>query len=313
MVRLIDDDGRAVSGMTLGTAQLGYAYGIANTTGKPDAGAVRDILSCAVAGGITCFDTSNAYEESQRVLGAFFAARPKPAFCTKLMLETGASPAELEKQMQEQVERSLAELQVDRVDIMLLHTPLVLLEHGEAVTRLFAKLRGSGVIRRAGISLQPFSGQLEALWPVVRHEVYEVVQLPLNVMDGRLIRGGGLRRLREAGKFVFARSIFLQGLLLMPEADVQIRMEPAARWLREIRTIADDEGMSVAQLALSYVRDLEEVDSLVIGVDTAPQLAANLALMDGPRISEEGRRRVAEAMNDVPEPVINPALWDNAG
>jgi spore coat polysaccharide biosynthesis protein SpsF len=62
--------GRAVGQMTLGTAQLGLEYGVANRTGKPNretaAGMVRD----AIAHGVTTLDTARAYGDAEEVLGS---------------------------------------------------------------------------------------------------------------------------------------------------------------------------------------------------------------------------------------------------
>ena len=44
---------------------------------------------------------------------------------------------------------------------------------------------------------------------------FDFVQGPLNVFDMRLSRSGWLSRLASAGCSFFARSVFLQGLLLM--------------------------------------------------------------------------------------------------
>ena len=45
----------------LGTAQLGLAYGVANTTGRPDFHQAVRLIAAAAEGGVNCFDTAAAY------------------------------------------------------------------------------------------------------------------------------------------------------------------------------------------------------------------------------------------------------------
>ena len=57
--------------------------------------------------------------------------------------------------------------------------------------------------------------------------------------------------------------------------------------LIQLTDLADKEGLSIQQLALSYIRDLEGVTSLVIGAESSDQVEENIRLMKGPSISEK--------------------------
>ncbi len=52
------------------------------------------------------------------------------------------------------------------------------------------------------------------------------MQLPLNALDRRPIASGVLARLKAQGSEIHARSVFLQGLLLMPPSDLPEFFEP---------------------------------------------------------------------------------------
>ena len=49
---------------------------------------------------------------------------------------------------------------------------------------------------------------------------FEVVQFPLNIFDRRIIDSGWLDKLKKKGVELHARSIFLQGLLLLDKKDL---------------------------------------------------------------------------------------------
>lgn len=301
--------------MTLGTVQLGLAYGIANTRGKPDRAESELLLAKALELGVNCFDTARIYGDSEEVLGRFFERREKPLFVTKAKLipEAGWTDADVERVLRESAARSLECLRLPRLPVLMLHNTDILRTHAAGVKSALRALKDEGVIGKAGVSFSADVGDpLPPEWEAALDDIYEAVQLPMNVLDQRLIHSGGLRQMYEAGKIVFVRSIYLQGLLFLDEADMPPELRPAAGPIRTLREVADSEGIGVAQLALSFIRDLPEVDSLVIGADTPGQLADNAALMAGPALSERAVARL-RSIPLLPESILNPALWPQKG
>jgi aryl-alcohol dehydrogenase-like predicted oxidoreductase len=59
----------SISKMTLGTAQLGLNYGIANNEGKPGEEKALRILDSALASGVNCIDTAADYGDSEKIIG----------------------------------------------------------------------------------------------------------------------------------------------------------------------------------------------------------------------------------------------------
>ncbi len=59
--------------LALGTAQLGLDYGVANRGGKLSAETVDAVVAEALRQGVRCFDTAQAYGESEARLGANLA------------------------------------------------------------------------------------------------------------------------------------------------------------------------------------------------------------------------------------------------
>ena len=61
------------SKLMLGTVQFGMDYGIANTSGKPDAATVKQILFEAFENGVNALDTAPEYGDSEEVIGKTMA------------------------------------------------------------------------------------------------------------------------------------------------------------------------------------------------------------------------------------------------
>jgi aryl-alcohol dehydrogenase-like predicted oxidoreductase len=144
---------------------------------------------------------------------------------------------------------------------------------------------------------------------IINEDIYEALQIPLNVLDHRLIRSGAIREFAAAGKILFARSVFLQGLLMMDENKIAEKVPEALAHVRTIRSLAEEEGVSLAELAISFVRDMPEIASLVIGAETVEQLNDNVKLMSCPQISEAARNKIHRLLGDIPASVVNPKKW----
>jgi aryl-alcohol dehydrogenase-like predicted oxidoreductase len=62
-------------------------------------------------------------------------------------------------------------------------------------------------------------------------------------------------------------------------------------------------------LCIAYVLAQPWIDSVVLGVETAAQLQANLQLVRQPPLAADALRAIATAFADVPDTVLNPSLW----
>ncbi len=309
--------GLTFSRLTLGTVQLGLPYGIANKSGKPDEAAAASILDAALAGGISCFDTANAYGNSEEVLHGYFDRHPdvNSLIVTKMTIraEAESAPAEVERLIYDAVASSQSNLGLAKLPVLMLHNPEIMEAHAATVTRVAKQLVKEGLVERMGVSLRVVAKrEFDALWETLQDDVYEALQVPINLLDSRPLTFGGLQKMEQTGKLVFARSIFLQGLLFMEEADLPAHLREAAGPLSMLRTIAAREGMTMAQLAFSFVRDLPAVHSIVFGAETAKQVQDNLDWFHGPAIGESARADIIRLLDHLPEHIVNPAYWTAA-
>src|SRR3989344_5986387 len=112
-----------VSRLGLGTAEIGFAYGIGPRTLPSEKEAV-DFLKEAADLGITFFDTANYYGTAEERIGkSGILKNPDIIVETKCakFLEDGSdySAAEAERLIREQVETSLTLLKVDALPILM--------------------------------------------------------------------------------------------------------------------------------------------------------------------------------------------------
>jgi aryl-alcohol dehydrogenase-like predicted oxidoreductase len=105
-----------------------------------------------------------------------------------------------------------------------MHRPAQLLStKGPAIYTALQVLKDKQFVQKIGISIyQPL--ELAQVWSIGK---FDLVQAPLSVLDRRLLTSGWLDRLNELGVEVHARSVFLQGLLLMKDNERPSKFE---RW-----------------------------------------------------------------------------------
>ena len=300
-----------ISKITLGTVQLGMNYGINNADGKPSEELAGQVLSTAVNGGITSFDTSSDYGTSEKVVGNFFKSKEdKPIIVTKFGVggyDKNLSELDVEKKVRTEVENSLINLGYNKLPLLLSHNENDLEVYGETLINILKRLQNENLVDKMGASLNHFN----YVDTVLENDIFEAVQVPLNMMDVKNATGDSIKKLAQKDITVFVRSVFLQGLFFrdpdtLPNGVLQNAKEP----LKKIRKIAEEENMSIAGLAISYIRDLNGVSSLVIGAENPRQVKENIDLINVKRMSDTAREKINLAIKGVDERVLQPWLWN---
>ncbi|MFM9196091.1 MAG: aldo/keto reductase [Planctomycetia bacterium] len=291
----------------LGTVQFGLPYGVANRAGQPAYADVVAIVAAAIARGVTCFDTAAVYGTSEEVLGRALRdlrAADRVTVVTKTQPFTPdelASPARAARALEASVEASRRRLGLDCLPLVLFHREADAI-HFDALLAL----RDRGWLRAAGVSCDNRPGPAAEF--AARAGV-AALQLPANILDPRHRRGGSFAAAAHRGVAVFVRSVYLQGLLLMPEADIPEPLRAVVPARRAIEALAAEAGIGVAELAVRFMLGLEGVTSLVMGVDTVPQLEHNLAIVGRGPLDPALAAAVTAAIPQLPEMVVSPPLW----
>jgi aryl-alcohol dehydrogenase-like predicted oxidoreductase len=262
--------------LALGTAQFGLDYGVTNTRGRLDEAAMRAVLEGCRDAGITLLDTASGYGDSEQRLGAALQALAGHPW--QVMTKTPAVPAaavddDAMVHLTQAWHSSRARLAPATIDALLVHQADDLLKPGaERLVTWLQALREAGEVRQIGISVYD-PRQLDAV--VSRHagNVFDIVQLPANIADQRWVRQPLLRKMRQAGTAIHVRSLFLQGLLLVPGVDASFAGPDAADWLRRFHAEVARRGRSPLQSCLEFFRSQPDFDVAVIGATSAHELA----------------------------------------
>jgi len=310
-----------VSRLTLGGGGLGQVWG------KTDRGEAVATVHAAVAGGITLFDLAPLYGrgEAEAVIGEAFDKRPPPGvrFTTKCQLGTPA-PNQAAATIRRHLERSLATMGVDRVDVLLLHSNIIpddyrfprdsavqarfatpLSIYRNEVIPAFEALQRERLIGAWGITGVGLPDTIIAALNDARRPA--VVQCVANCLDS----AGGMRRYdeparprdiiaaaRAAGVGVMGIRAVQAGALtdaldreLAPDDPDRRDFDRAA----PLRALARSLGTTTAKLAHRYALGIDGVDTVVLGVKNRRELAECLAAEAEGVLSADLTRRVDAA------------------
>ena len=286
----------------VGAVQFGLDYGISNSDGITPIEEVRKILTFAKEQRLRVIDTAASYGISEEVLGKTFPQENDFDVVTKtprFERKDASSCAEL---LEQTFLRSLKHLHCSHVyGLLIHHADDLLQDEGGLLIEKMKELKERGVVNKIGVSVYS-ADQVDRI--LDRFKV-DLIQLPLNVLDQRLLISGHLSQLKKEGIEVHARSVFLQGLLLMNPKSLPSYFDSVKPHLVYYHDCLLRNGWSPVQAALSFVTALDEVDVVICGVNNHLQLHA----LCNSVTSVETDAFTKFAIQD--ENILNPSKWKN--
>lgn len=252
--------------IALGTAQFGLDYGIANHKGQVSLGKAKVILRYAHDNGLDTLDTAMAYGDAERRLGEIGIGGWRVVSKLPVLPKGTSSVANWVTQV---VADSLQRLRTERLYGLLLHRPDDLLSsRGKTLYGVLQGLKTRGLVEKIGISVYG----PDELDNICNHFDVDLVQAPLNVLDRRLVESGWLSRLLRRGTEVHVRSVFLQGLLLMPAGSRPARFRRWQELWDRWQTWLASTGLSPLSACLGFALNQPGIDRVIVGVEDLSQL-----------------------------------------
>lgn len=253
--------------------------------------------------GIRVLDTAALYGQSEAVLGQTLPKTHAFSIVTKTPKFDTARDAHREAERLETVFRqSLQNLRQTSVYGLLVHRAADLLTNdGKQLFDKMVLLRERGLVRKIGASVYS-AGEIDGL--LDRYQL-DLVQIPVSILDQRLIRSGHLSSLKKAGVEVHARSVFLQGLLLMQPDSLPAHFSGVGGLLRGYFETIARQGLTPLQAALGFVNSQPDIDVVICGVNNRIHLE-EICRAAETRVEPDHYARFA--ITD--ETIINPSLWE---
>ncbi|WP_162784566.1 aldo/keto reductase [Polynucleobacter necessarius] len=284
--------------ISIGTAQFGSAYGIANRVGEVSEDHIAEMLTQAKLNGIKKLDTAPSYGNAESKLGKYGV---KDFEITTKVSKIPPEVDDIRGHITREVDSSIIRLGVNCIDTVLFHNEKDLEGHrGYLAYQALYDLQLQGLVKKIGVSTY-FSDSLEA---ALREYKFQTIQVPYSIVDRRLEFFNS--RLDLYGIGIQARSIFLQGLLLLQAKEAMKRCKAwgskAAAWslfLNENKCAAYD-------AALYFGLSNSNIETFVVGLDSLEQLQMLLYSLK----SFNGNKWLSiEQLKSEDENLLNPFAW----
>lgn len=183
--------GLDISRFSLGTVQLGVNYGLANTIGVPSEEQAFALLNAAREVGVNCLDTANAYGTSEVVVGDWHKATGGGMnIVSKFKVRDPQDPiGQFKAQLQ------LSQERLGSVAGYLFHDDKDLRAYGDVIRDEFLRAKEDGKISFVGASVYTAD---DVEFMLENHPWLEAVQLPMSVLDTRIVERGLLEEIGRA-------------------------------------------------------------------------------------------------------------------
>lgn len=293
--------------LCLGTVQFGMKYGINNQGGQPSEEACFEMLDLALGRGVRVIDTARAYGTAEVVIGNYLEYR-KCSRHVDIISKLRPNVIEQDEKdvysvIRRELEDSLKRLRVSCLNGYLLHTPEYV--YREDIVQALFRLKDEKLIRNTGVSIY----HMEEGYEAIKRQM-DYVQLPYSILDQRGIKSDFIRQAKEAGMTVFTRSAFLQGLLMMDLDKIPKKLGHSKQYLESFHALAKKYKKPETELLIQFVKALNDIDYLVIGVDNKEQLMEDMELFYAGRfIESEILKAIQKDYSQVEDSIILPSLW----
>lgn len=310
--------GRA--GVRVSTVSLGSWLTYSDSVAEQ---AATEIIHTAYESGINFFDTANAYNrgKTEEVVGRALKTFPRDSFvlATKVYFPMGEGPNDRglsRKHIMEQCNASLRRLGTDYIDLYQCHrydteTPL------EETLRALDDLVSQGKILYAGVSEWSAVQIADAVSMARELNLDRIVSnQPVYNMLTRYIERDIIPLCEREGIGQVVFSPLAQGILTgkykpgqQPEKGTRAANEKQNVFMREmlndktltavqqLNEFAQQQGYSLAQMALAWILRQQDVSSTIIGATSVKQLQENIKASDI-TLSEDVLKRVDEIIGD---------------
>lgn len=279
--------------IAIGAVQFGLDYGISNKTGQTGLDEIEKIFKTSKKYKINTLDTSDAYGNSEEVIGQVAGE--------EWLIISKFSSMVLNVGLHNLLQQSLNKLQRTSIEGYLAHDAETLINNPTLWDDLL-DCRVNGQVKKIGYSIYT-PKQLESLLSM--NMIPDIIQVPFNFLDRRFYPY--FDQLKNLKVEIHTRSSFLQGLFFIKAKNLSSFFEPVQKLIDELQKtfISTDK---LANALLKYCLDIDQIDKVIIGVNTNKQLLGNLSNMNNVATNLSQFEYLAETIH-LKDELLLPYMW----
>ena len=251
-----------INKLILGTANFDLNYGIKNNFKKLKKKEIKKIIYSLKRNKINYIDTSQHYNNAEKILGDLNIKKFKVS--TKFIFNKNIKNIVKDKFLS-----TTKNLRTKSIHTVLFHRPSDLLKkNGKLIFNEIVLLKKKGYIKKIGIS----SDKKSELKKILDKYKFDIVQVPINIFNQSFLEKKFLSYLKKKKVEIHARSVFLQGLLLMREKKIPKFFLKNSNIMKKWNLWLKKNKITNLEACLNFITSQKIIKKFVLGVDSLRQL-----------------------------------------
>ena len=262
-----------LSNFGLGTVKFGLDYGFTKRKTQEE---VNDILNVAVENDITLIDTAREYGDSEEKIGVFIKEFDNNFIVsTKLSLIDDLSNLTysfLNNHIQNSIDQSLSNLNLDKIPILLLHQVDEKLYKNNDFWACINDLKQDNLICDFGVSVYDIDFTKSII--DMHGDIIDYLQIPYNIFDKRFDCLADEFEKNDID--IISRSTFLKGIIPSPMENIPNELKEIIPYKLKLNEMCNKLNIGVAELATLFVYYNQNISSTIFGVNSPQELETNI-------------------------------------
>ena len=281
----------------IGAARFGDSYGNLNNKKKINTENIKEIFELAEKYNLKFYDTAPDYGVSEALIGDF--SNNNIRVITKVP-KVNSNSTHLIDVFRLSIKNSLSRLNTRKLYGLLFRSPIYLAkEPYYSIWSEANKLKNENVVKKIGITIYE-PKELEFVYEKLKPDI---VQFPYNLFKKIFKNSGWIDKLYDNNVELHARSIFLQGLLLMKKKNFPNKFSAFKLDWYDYHNWLKQNKMSALEACVNFVLSNKKITKMIIGVDNAKQLNEIL------NVEEKKNIIFSTWKKDIDEKVYNILKW----
>ena len=286
--------------LIIGTAQFKKGYGITNINKRINNKEIKKIFTLINENNIKYFDTAPFYGNSEKILGEYINQKEIVTKIPDIKEKIISKKSILETK--KVLFQSIKNLKINNLYGVLLHSSFDLLKPGKKYLIDFLRgIKKDKITKKVGVSIY----EKKNFYDIQKFFSPDIIQLPLNIIDRRLITNNFLKKIKDKKIEIHARSVFLQGILLENPKNFPPFFQKFKIDFVNLRNEIKKNKISLLKAYLTFVLTIKEIDKIVIGIASSKQLGQILKIFNS--------KKIEKIDIDVPvisnKTLLDPRLW----
>jgi len=287
---------KKISTICLGTANFGFDYGINKKKIKNKD--LKKIIDYAKKENIKFIDTAINYKNSEKNIGLINSYNLK--IITKLP-QIPKKIINVEKWIVNKIKQSCNRLKTNSLYGVLIHDTAELKDKkiSKKIYKAFDYLLKKKIVKKIGLSIYDPS-ELDRFFDKYN---YQIIQAPINIFDQRIISSGWGKKLINRNVEIFARSVFLKGLLLKDADKVPKEFLKWHQKFIKFEKWVQKENISKVEACIRSTKSIKEVKKIILGISNLDQLKENINFL------KKKKLLIPADLNIKSGKILNPKKW----